>query len=80
MNNPTPLLAFLRALDKESRDQFAAACGTTPTYLYQLAARERPNPQLSLAMALVAESRKHARKWMTEPLTFEGLLKGTKDA
>ena len=28
MNNPTPLLAFLRAIDKESRDQFAAACGT----------------------------------------------------
>lgn len=78
MNPTTPLLAFLRSIDDTAeRKQFAEACGTTPVYLYQLAAQPWPSPRLKLAMALVAESKKIAKKWMARPLTLEDLLVGT---
>ena len=72
----TPLLRFLRALTKEQRTEWARDCGTTVQYLYQLAAQPAPNPQLRLALALVALSKRYARKQMTSPLVLEDLLVG----
>lgn len=76
MTHITPLLRFLRALDADQKVQFAAACGTTYNYLYQLAAQHEPNPRLRTAKAMVEESRKYARKAMTPPLTYDDLLVG----
>lgn len=76
MNYITPLLRFLRALTKDQRKQFAADCGTTEVYLYQLAAQPAPNPQLKLALALVDHSKRYARRVMTEALTLQDLLVG----
>ncbi|RVU45330.1 hypothetical protein [Rubrivivax rivuli] len=76
----TPLLRFLRAFPgKPERKAFAEACETTELYLYQIAAQPYPNPRLRLALALVRESKKIARKLMTQPLTLEDLLVGTGD-
>ncbi len=72
----TPMLRFLRALTKEQRDAFANAVGTTTTYLYQLAAQPEPNPRLKFALAVRDESRKYAKRAMTEALTLEDLLVG----
>lgn len=72
----TPMLRFLRALNKEQRDAFANSVGTTSQYLYQFAAQPEPNPRLKFALALVAESKRIARKAMTEPLTLDDLLIG----
>lgn len=87
MNAPiTPLLRFLRALDARARGpngtvinqkkQFAAECGTTLFYLYQLAAQENPNPTLRLAKAIVQRSRAWSAKVMTDPLEMDDLLVG----
>lgn len=76
MPTVTPLLRFLRALDTEQRQAFAAAVGTTMVYLYQLAAQPEPNPRLRFALAVRDESRRIAKKAMTEPLTLEDLLVG----
>lgn len=76
MATVTPLLRFLRALTKEQREAFAAAVGTTTSYLYQLAGQPEPNPRLKLSLALRDESRRIAKKVMTEPLTLEDLLVG----
>lgn len=78
MSNVSPLLRFLRALTKEQREAFAAAVGTTTIYLYQLAANTEPNPRLRLALAIRDESRRIAKRVMTEPLTLEDLLVGAK--
>lgn len=76
MPRVTPMLRFLRALTKDQREAFAAAVGTTTTYLYQLAAQPEPNPRLRLALAIREESRRIAKRAMTEPLTLEDLLVG----
>ena len=73
---PTLMLRFLRALTKPQQEAFAAAVGTTRTYLYQLAAQPNPNPNLQLALAIRAESLRWAKRVMTEPLTLEDLLVG----
>lgn len=78
MTTVTPLLRFLRALTKEQREAFAAAVGTTSVYLYQLAAQPEPNPRLRLALAIREESRRIAKRVMTEPLALEDLLVGSK--
>jgi hypothetical protein len=79
MTKITPLLRFLRALNVEQQHEFAAAVGTTRVYLYQLAGQPAPNPRLRMAMALVAESKKWGKKFMTAPLSFEDLIEGTED-
>ncbi|GEM_PF-3523372 len=73
---PTPLLQFLRALTKEQREAVANTCGTTTTYLYQLAAEKHPNPRVRLALAICAESRRLSRKIHSPPLTIDDLLGG----
>ena len=76
----TPLLRFLRAFPtKSERIAFATAVGTTEFYLYQIAAQPFPNPRLRLALALVHESRRVCKRFMTPPLTLEDLLEGTGD-
>ena len=75
----TPLLRFLRAITKEQRKTFAAECGTTEVYLYQLAAQPRPNPRLLLAKAIVDNCRRYARLQMTGPLDYDDLLVGATD-
>lgn len=79
MATVTPLLAFLRAMTPDQKKQFAQECGTTLLYLYQLGAQKRPNPTLTLAMALVDRSKVWGRKIMTKPLTLEDLLVGKTD-
>lgn len=77
MATVTPLLRLLRALTKEQREAFASAVGTTTVYLYQLAAQPEPNPRLKLALAIREESRRIAKRAMTQPLTLEDLLVGS---
>lgn len=79
----TPMLRFLRALStKDEKEAFAAAVGTTYTYLHQLAAQPEPNPRLRLALDIVKESRRLTRpgpkgpRVVAEPLTLEDLLVG----
>lgn len=73
----TPLLKFLQALGtKEVKEQFAAECGTTLLYLYQLGAQSEPNPRLQLAKALKANSAKWARKLHVSGLDYDDLLVG----
>ena len=75
----TPLLGFLRGLgDLQTKREFAAECGTTLPYLYQLCAKEEPNPTLRLAMALVDKSAEYGKNRRLRPLTFDDLIVGTK--
>jgi DNA-binding XRE family transcriptional regulator len=80
MARVTPLLRFMRAMTKEQQEAFASAVGTTRVYLYQLAAQEEPNPRLQLALAICKESRRIAKRLMTEPLELEDLLVGSPPA
>jgi DNA-binding XRE family transcriptional regulator len=73
----TPMLRFMRAMNKEEQEAFAAAVGTTRVYLYQLAAQEEPNPRLRLAVAICKESQRLSKRLMAEPLKVEDLLIGT---
>lgn len=77
----TPLLRFLRAMgpDTQLKEQFAADCGTTLVYLYQLAGQAKPNPSLRLAMALREHSERLARELCTQGLSFEDLLVGASE-
>lgn len=77
MTIATPLLGFLRALQPDQRKTFAAECGTTVVYLYQLAGQAHPNPKLQMAKALVEASARYASKAMARPLSYEDLLEGT---
>lgn len=76
----TPLLGFLRSLNVEQQNQFAASVGTTRVYLYQLAGQANPNPRLALAKALVEESQRWAPRVMTRALTYDDLLVGNTEA
>lgn len=77
MRKITPLLGFLRALNVEQQTLFADAVGTTRVYLYQLAGQPHPNPRLRLALAIVSESKRIAKRHMTRALALEDLLVGT---
>lgn len=73
----TPLLGFIRGLGElKTKQEFAEACGTTLPYLYQLCAKEEPNPTLKLAMALVEQSAVFGKNHRLRPLTFDDLLVG----
>lgn len=75
----TPLLLFIRGLgDLQTKREFAEACGTTLPYLYQLCAKEEPNPTLRLAMNLVEQSAQFGKNHRLRPLTFDDLLIGAK--
>lgn len=75
----TPLLVFIRGLgDLQTKRTFAEACGTTLPYLYQLCAKEEPNPTLRLAMNLVEKSAEFGKNYRLRPLTFDDLLIGAK--
>lgn len=77
----TPLLAFLRSLTPEQREAFAAHVGTTTGYLYQIAAQQKPNPRLRLALAIVSETKRIAPRLKTPVLSLEDLPIGpTPDA
>lgn len=73
----SPLLAYLRRMSKDQRLAFAAACGTTEIYLYQLAAKKEPNPTLRLAKAIHEESKKLSRHLKAPGLEYDELLIGT---
>lgn len=80
MKSETPLLRFLRALSPDDREAFCKACDTKLLYLYQVAAKEEPNPTLRLAKALVENSRIWQKKipkvLKVAPLTYDDLLVG----
>jgi hypothetical protein len=72
----TPLLGLLRAMTKDEQEAFASAVGTTRVYLYQLAAQKEPNPRLRLSLAIVKESIRLNKKFMSPILRLEDLLIG----
>lgn len=76
MKSKTPLSNFLNAMDRETRLACAEICGTKMNYLQQLAGQERPNPNLRLAFALVAESKRLSDHLNHPPLTLDDLLVG----
>lgn len=71
-----PLLRFLRALDPDAKEAFAAAVGTTLAYLQQMCLQAAPNPALRLALAIEAESHRLSRQLGIDPLTLQDLLVG----
>lgn len=83
MKTETPLLRFLRALNADDRAAFCEACDVKLLYLYQVAAKEEPNPTLRLAKALVDNSRVFAKKipkvLKVGPLTYDDLLVGARE-
>lgn len=69
-NDPkTPLLALLRQLTAEQREQFAEDCGTRVDYLYQLAGCIRKQCRTKLAMKIEAATRLMAERTLltTDP-------------
>lgn len=54
------LLDFLKGLAKPEREAFAAKCGTTVDYLFQVAYGQR-TPKVGLAVAIERESASHVR-------------------
>lgn len=58
-NEPkTPLLALLRMLTPEQREQFGEDCETNVTYLYQLATCTRKQCKADKAVLIEAASKK----------------------
>lgn len=76
VKSKTPLSNFLNAMDRGTRLVCAEICGTKMNYLQQLAGQERPNPNLRLAFALVAESKRLSGQLNHPSLTLEDLLVG----
>jgi len=81
MNAPTqmvepPLLRFLRALDSDEKEAFAAACGTTLLYLQQMVGNPAPNPTLKLAFAIESESHRFGRIHGIPGVSLQDLLIG----
>ena len=72
----SPLGKFLQACTKDQREAFAAACGTSQVYLYQLASLVTPNPSLRLAMKIRDESARLSRRIHHPSLTLDDLLVG----
>jgi hypothetical protein len=85
----TPLLRFIRQLQAKSKEDgrnylelFLTAIEpthgkpTTRVYLYQLAGKALPNPNLRLAKAIVDQSRVFAPRLGARALTYEDLLVG----
>ena len=70
-NQPkTPLLALLRELaNDERRAEFAALCGTTHIYLYQLAICSRKSCRADLAKRIADASEAMGKKYGTRVLT-----------
>lgn len=71
-----PLLRFMRALDPDAKEAFAESAGTSLQYLHQMIGQTAPNPNLKMALAIVAESQRIYRKSGIDPLTLEDLLVG----
>lgn len=71
-----PLLRFMRALNQDEKEQFAEAIGTTVQYVHQMSTQPRPNPNLTMALAIEAESHRLSRQLGIEPLTLADLLVG----
>lgn len=72
----TPLSVFLRDLTKDERIAFAVNCEVGYTYLFQLAASPNPNPTLRLALRIVDESNRIARRYGRAGLSLPDLLIG----
>ena len=72
----SPLGKFLQACTKDQREAFAAACGTSQVYLYQLASLIEPNPSLRLALKIRDESARLSRRIHHPSLTLDDLLVG----
>lgn len=74
-NQPkTPLLALLRELaNDERRAEFAALCGTTHIYLYQLAICSRKSCRADLAKRIADATVVMCEKYGTQVLTLETL-------
>lgn len=67
----TPLLALLRALTPEQRDEFASEAGTPVSYLYALATCARASPRVGLAKRIADASAVLARRYDTPAITIE---------
>jgi len=60
-NNPTPLLAWLRAASPEQRERLATLADTKVGYLYLIATCARPNTGAAKAVAI-----EDATRWLHE--------------
>lgn len=80
MPTVTPLLRFLRAMEKHQREAFAVEVGTTTTYLYQLAAQPEPNPRLRMSLAITEVSHRIGHEIKAQPLTLKDLLVGAPES
>ena len=76
VKSKTPLSLWLNAMTPDQRESVALICETKMNYLQQIAGQQRPNPQLRLALAIVAESKRLARRLHHPPLTLGDLLIG----
>ena len=73
-NDPsTPLLAVLRALTPEQREEFASEANTQVSYLYALATCARRSPRASLAVAIASASATMERRYGSPAVTVEQL-------
>lgn len=73
-NDPqTPLLAVLRALTPEQREEFASEAGTEVSYLYALATCARSSPRVALALAIATASETMARRYDAPAVTVAQL-------
>lgn len=70
----TPLLEILRQLENDAkRDEFAALCGTSKGYLYQLSICGRRGCRVALAQRIAEASEKMAAKYGTPAITVQTL-------
>lgn len=68
----TPLLSLLRTLETpEQRAHFAARCGTSVNYLYQLATCKRTSCRVGLAKRIAEASSEMALLYGTPVLSLE---------
>lgn len=69
----TPLLAILRHLTDEQREEFAELAETKVAYLYQLGTCARLQCRASLALSIEAASKVMAEKYGSEPISVSTL-------
>ena len=71
----TPLLAILRAMTPDQREEFALVSGTSVSYLYQLAGCNRKSCRAKLTKGIADASEHMHRRYGTPVISME-LLAG----
>ena len=69
----TPLLAILRAMTPDQREEFALVAGTSVSYLYQLAGCNRKSCRAKLAKGISHATGHMHRRYDTPTISMEAL-------